>query len=133
MVRDAFPLPHIDEELQAVHNGQWFSSIDLAQGYLQMSVDEVDIHETAFQAGLSGLYKFTRMPLGLLSSESSFCHLMEMYLGDQQFITLLLYLDDMCIFAANVDEMLDQIEMVFGRLKRFQRSNPRNAIFSKAV
>ena len=44
---------------------------------------------------------------------------MEMCLGDQQFITLMLYLDDICIFAANVNEMLDQIEMVFRRLKHF--------------
>ena len=51
MVRDAFPLPHIDEALQAVHNCQWFSSFDLAQGYLQIPVDEADIHKTAFQAG----------------------------------------------------------------------------------
>ena len=40
-----------------------------------------------------------------------------MCLGDQQFITWLLYLDDICIFAVNVDEMLDGIEMVLGRLK----------------
>ena len=119
MVRDAFPLPHIDEALQAVHNCQWFSSFDLAQGYLQMPVHEADIHKTAFRAGSSGLYEFTRMPFGLSKSGSSFCCLMEMCLGDQQFITLLLYLDDICIFAANVDEMLDQIEMVFGRLKGF--------------
>ena len=119
MVRHAFPLPHIDKALQAVHNCQWFSSIDLAQGYLQMPVDEADIHKTAFQAGLAGLYEFTRMPFGLSNSGSSFCHLMEMFLGDQQFMTLLLYLDDICIFAANVDEMLDQIQIVFGRLKDF--------------
>ena len=55
---------------------------------------------------------------------------MEMYLGDQQFGTLLLYLDDICIFAANVDEMLDQIEMVLGRLKDFNlKIKPKNAIF----
>ena len=107
VVRDAFPLPHIDEALQAVHNCQWFSSFDLAQGYLQMPVDEADIHKTAFQAGSSGLYEFTRMPFGLWNSGSSFCCLMEMCLGDQQFITLLLYLDDTCIFAAHVNKMLD--------------------------
>ena len=44
---------------------------------------------------------------------------MEMCLGDQQFVTLLLYLDDICIFTANVDQILDQIKMVFGRLKDF--------------
>ena len=36
---------------------------------------------------------------------------MEMYLGDWQFVTLLLYLDAIWIFIANVNEMLDQIEM----------------------
>ena len=29
------------------------------------------------------------------------------------------HLDDRCIFTANVNEMLDQIEMVFKRLKDF--------------
>ena len=46
-----------------------------------------------------------------------FCHLMDMCLGDQQSVTLLLYLDDICVFAANVDEMLDHTDMVFARLK----------------
>ena len=59
------------------------------------------------------------MPFELSNSGSSFCCLMEICLGDQQFITLLLYLDDICIFSANASEMLDQIEMVFGRLKDF--------------
>ena len=31
-VRDAFPLPRIDEALQAVHSSNWFSSFDLAKG-----------------------------------------------------------------------------------------------------
>ena len=113
MVRDAFPLPHIDEALQAVHNCQWFSSFDLTQGYLQMPVDEADIRKTAFPAGSSGLYEFTRMPFGLSNSGTCFCGLMEMCLGDQQFITLLLYLDDIYIFADNIDEMLDLRNAIF--------------------
>ena len=40
-------------------------------------------------------------------------------LGDQQFVTLLLYLDDICIFAPDVSAMLDQIELVFSWLKSF--------------
>ena len=90
-----------------MHNCQWFTSVDLAQGYLQMPVNEADIPKTAFQARSSGLYEFTRMPFGLFNMGSSFCCLMEMYLGDQQFVTLLLYLDDICIFTSNVEEMLD--------------------------
>ena len=44
---------------------------------------------------------------------------MEMCLGDQQFVTLSLYLDDICIFAANIDEILDHTEVAFTRLKEF--------------
>ena len=43
---------------------------------------------------------------------------MEQCLGDQQFVTLLLYLDDICIFAPTIDEMLDHIHLVFDRLKK---------------
>ena len=43
MVRDAFPLPRIDEALQAVHSSNWFSSFDLAQGYLQLAMEESNI------------------------------------------------------------------------------------------
>ena len=33
-IQDAFPLPHIDEALQAVHNCNVFTSFDLVQRYL---------------------------------------------------------------------------------------------------
>ena len=44
---------------------------------------------------------------------------MEQCLGNQQFVTLLLYLDDICIFAPTINDMLDQIELVFDRLKQY--------------
>ena len=90
-----------------MNNCQWFTSFDLAQGYLQMPVAESDIYKMTFRAGSSSLYEFTCMPFRLSSSGLSFCHLIEMCLGDQQFVTLLLYLDDICVFAASIDEMLD--------------------------
>ena len=66
MVRDAFPLPRIDEALQAVHSSNWFSSFDLAQGYLQPAMEESDIKKTAFRASSMGLYKF---PICCLDSQ----------------------------------------------------------------
>ena len=63
-VRDAFPLPRTDEALQAVHSSNWFSSFDLAQGYLQLAMEESDIKKTAFRADSMGLYEFTHMPFG---------------------------------------------------------------------
>ena len=118
-VRDAFPLPRIDEALQTVHSSNWFLSFDLAWGYLQLAMEESNIKKTALRAGSMGLYEFTQMPFGLSNAGSSFCCLMEQCLGDQQFVTLLLYLDDICIFAPTINEMLDRIQLVFNRLKKF--------------
>ena len=109
----------IEEALQALQAAVWFSSFDLAQGYLQMAMEEEDIEKTAFCAGSSGLYEFTRMPFGLSNAGTSFCRLMEMCIGDQQYVTLLFYLDDICIFAEMADQMLERIEFVFSRLKEF--------------
>ena len=106
-VRDAFPLPRIDEALQAVHSSSWFSPFDLTQGYLQLAMEESDIKKTVFRAISMGLYEFTHMLFGLSNAGSSFCCLMEQCLGVQQFVTLLLYLDDICIFAPTIDKMLD--------------------------
>ena len=70
VVRDAFPFPHIDEALQAVHNCQRFTSFDLAQGYLQMPVEEADIQKLHLGAGSSGLHEFSYMPFWLYNSRS---------------------------------------------------------------
>ena len=119
MVRDAFPLQRIDEALQAVHSSNWFSSFDLVQGYLQLVMEESDIKKTAFRAFSMGLYEFTHIPFRLLNAGSGLCFLMEQCLGDQQFVTLLLYLNDICIFASTIADMLNQIELVFDRPKQF--------------
>ena len=95
------------------------TSFDLAQGYLQLAMDEADIHKTTFHAGSLGLYEFTCMPFELSNARASFCHLMEMCLGDQEYLMLLFYLDDICVFSSSVDEMLDRIALVFGWLKEF--------------
>ena len=100
-----------------------------------MPVEEADIQKTAFRVGSSGLYEFTHMPFGLSYSGSSFCHLMETCLGDQRFVTLLLYLDDIYVFATHIDEMLDCIELEFKWLEEFNLkiNPPKNVISSSAA
>ena len=72
--------------------------------------------------------------LTCLNAGSSFCRLMDQCLGDQQFVMLLLYLDDICIFAPDVSAMLDWIELVFNWLKSFNlKIKPKNVIFSRLV
>ena len=96
--RGTFPLPQIDEALQPVYNCQLFTSFDLTQGILQMPMTETDIKKTTFIARSLGLYEFNHMLFGISNSGSGFCHLLEICLDDQQFMTLLLYLYDICVF-----------------------------------
>ena len=58
-IRDSFPLPRVEEALQAVQADVWFTCFYLAQGYLQLAMKETDIPKTAFRAGSSGLFEFT--------------------------------------------------------------------------
>ena len=109
-IHNSFQLPHVKEALQAIQAAVWFSSFDLAQEYLQMAMEEEDILKTMFHTGSSGLYEFTRMLFGLTNTGMSFCRVMEKCTGDQQYVTLLFYLDDICIFAETADQMLDCIE-----------------------
>ena len=49
---DSFPLPCIEESLQAIQAAVWISSFDLAQGYLQMAMEEEDILKLPFALAL---------------------------------------------------------------------------------
>src|SRR6266487_3470174 len=46
--KDNHPLPRIDEMLDKFEGSKWFSSIDLANAYWQVEMDERDIEKTAF-------------------------------------------------------------------------------------
>ena len=47
-IKDAFPLPRIDESFDALKDAQWFSIMDLVTGYNQVAMDPVDKPKTAF-------------------------------------------------------------------------------------
>ena len=45
-------------------------------------------------------------------------------------LTLLFYLDDICVFSSSVNEMLDRIALVFGHLKEFNlKIKPKKTFF----
>ena len=120
-------MPRVEEALQAVQAAVWFSSFDLAQGYLQMAMEEEDILKTAFRAASSGLYEFTHIPFGLTNVGMSFCRLMEMCIGDQQYVTLLFYLDDICIFAETADQTPQEVHYFIGLVSYYRRFIPSSA------
>ena len=72
-------------------------------------MEEKDIPKTAFRVGSGGLYEFTRMPFGLCNAPASFQRLMEACLHDQNYQTLLLYLDDILVISNTIAQMLDRL------------------------
>ena len=60
---DSFPLPRVEEALQAVQAAVWFSSFDLAQGYLQMAMEEEDIEKPHFALALVASTSLLACPL----------------------------------------------------------------------
>ena len=50
IVKDAYPLPRIDNSLDAFSGSKWFSTLDLVSGYWQAEIVESDRPETAFSS-----------------------------------------------------------------------------------
>ena len=87
-VGDAYPLPRIQESLDALVAAQYFSTLDLASGYHQTAMVPLDQHKTAFTTPF-GLFEYTRMPMGLTSALATFQRLMQATMSDFMFQFLL--------------------------------------------
>lgn len=116
-VRDAQPIPRIDDTLEALSGSKWFSCLDLASGYWQTSMKPSDCHKTAFVTH-RGQFEWQVMPFGVTNGPASFMRLMNMALDDINWKYCLVYLDDVVVFASNLDEHLHRLRSVFQHLRK---------------
>lgn len=114
--KDAYPLPRIDDSLDALGGSTIFSTLDLVSGYWQVELDE-DAREKSAFVTRSGLWAWKVMPFGLTSAPATFERLMETVMRGLHWETLLLYLDDVIIFAKDMRTHLKRLEEVLRRLK----------------
>ena len=114
--KDTYPLPHIEEALEALNGAEFFGSLDLAHRYYQLPMAPDDIEKTAFRVGTGGLYEYTRMPFGLCNAPATFMRLMDKIFGDVNFQHILVYLDNILVFGKSLQEMVGRLDMVLGRL-----------------
>lgn len=130
-IPDAYPLPRIDDSLDALGGAQLFSTLDLASGYYQVAMKEEDREKTAFITPF-GLYEYRRMPMGLSTAPATFQRLMQTTMNDMAFQILLVYLDDLLVYSKTFDEHLERLQRVFNRLREVGlKLNPQKCHFAR--
>ena len=118
MVKDAYPLPRIDDTLDMLVGKRWFLTLDLASGYWQVSLSPDARCKTAF-ATHSGLFQFKVMPFGLCNAPATFEQLMDRVLQGLRWSRYLVYLDDIISFGTTFGDALDNLTLIFERLRAY--------------
>ena len=111
--KDAYPLPCIDETLDALAGAKVFTTLDLASGYWQARVEVADRENTAFTTR-HGLFEFQVMPFGLCNVPGTFQRFTEFVLAGLQWQTCLVYMDDVIVYGQDFDEHLERLREVLG-------------------
>lgn len=110
-VRENYPMPLIDDQLDLLAGNEFYTTLDLASGYYQIPIRESDKHKTGFVTP-EGHFEFNRMPFGLANAPSTFQRIMNQVLGSTRHKEALAYLDDVIIPAKNFQEGIKRLEKV---------------------
>ena len=114
-VRNAFPLPNIQDALDGFAGASVFSTLDLAAGFHQIVLKEECRHLTAFRTD-QGLYEYNVMPMGLANAPAMFQKAMNDTLRPfmNRFVTV--YMDDIIIYSKNMEEHAKHLKQVLAAM-----------------
>ncbi|UYV60884.1 hypothetical protein LAZ67_1002667 [Cordylochernes scorpioides] len=115
-VKDKFPLPRIDDLLEGLRNAKFFTTLDLAHGYLQIPLTDKAKLKTAFITP-DDTGQFERMIFGLTNAPAEFQRLMHTVLGPLLNKKAFCYLDDVIIPAKDWREMIERLREVLERIR----------------
>ena len=114
-IRDAYPIPRIDDTLDALQHAKFFSTLDLRSGYWQVEMDPNSRPITAFVTH-KGLFECAVMPFGLTNAPATFQRLMDIVLAGLKWQCCLVYLDDIIIYSSTFDQHLLDLRNVLSAL-----------------
>ncbi|CAF3989811.1 unnamed protein product [Rotaria magnacalcarata] len=107
-IRDAYPIPKIDDTLDALEEVKFISTIHLRSGYWQVQIDPKSQALTPFISH-KGLYEFKVMPYGLMKAPATFQRLMDIVLAGLKWQCCLTYIEDVIIYSRIFDRHLDDL------------------------
>lgn len=111
-----YPLPVIDDILCTLGGDSCFVSLDLQGAYHQLLLDEESQLMTTVNTHL-GLYQYLRLPFGVKPAPAIFQGVMEQILNG--LLGVQVYLDDILIGGASLDQCYERLTRVLDRLKEF--------------
>ena len=115
---DGYPISSVSNVLDALSGGKIFAKLELATSYWQVLVKTDHVHKTAFATHL-GLYEFTHMPYGLKTTPQTFQQILNSVFADFLYQWLIIYIDDVIVWANTDLEALSHYELVFERAAKF--------------
>ena len=74
-IKDAYPIPRIDESLSKLGDAKFFTTLDLGSAFWQVPLRKQDREKTGFACEL-GLFQWKRMPFGMCNATATFQRLM---------------------------------------------------------
>ncbi|GBG79579.1 hypothetical protein CBR_g29726 [Chara braunii] len=130
-VKNAEPLPRIDDLLDRVQGCKYFSKIDLKSGYHQIEIHPDDQYKTAFRTRY-GHYEFIMMPFGLTNAPATFQRCMNDLFRPWLGKYVVVYLDDILVFSKTLQEHQGHLRQVLEKMREANfKINPKKCEWAK--
>ena len=126
--KDPFPLPRIDQIIDATagHDSRCF--LDTYCGYHQIKMAESDQPATAFITPY-GPFCFNAMPFGLKNAGATYQRMIQTCLENQIGKTVEAYMDDVVIKTRHVETLIDELRLSFDNLLTYDtKLNPKKCV-----
>jgi len=102
-IPNRYPLPLMQELQDRVQGAQWFTKMDHKNGFHLIWMREGDEWKTAFRTRY-GLFEFQVMLFGLTNAPSTFQDMMNHIFSDLLNLGVIVYMDDILIYAKEDEE-----------------------------
>ena len=127
--KDCFPLPRIEQLVDATAGHELLSFMDAYSGYNQIRMHEPDQIKTTFVTD-RGLYCYKVMPFGLKNAGATYQRLVNRIFADQIGKTMEVYVDDMLVKSLLATNHVRDLREMFTILRRYKmKLNPNKCVF----
>ena len=119
VVKDRFPLPLIEDQLDKLQDAKLFTTIDLKNGFFHVAVEKSSRKYTAFVTH-RGHFQFLKVPFGLCNSPAVFQRFVNSVFQDLIRKDIVLpYMDDLIIPAKDEKSAIQRLQEVFQKASEY--------------